>query len=69
MSQENETKLKKVFVKPEFQKLLMPEAEKQRALLVAYLKQEGLFDDTQYAIVDLEASNPSTLMNFMEKSL
>jgi predicted HAD superfamily hydrolase len=53
MSQENETKLKKVFVKLEFQNLLMREAEKQRALLVAYLKQEGLFSDTESAIVDV----------------
>jgi len=32
---------------------LMREAEKQRALLVAYLKQEGLFSDTESAIVDV----------------
>jgi hypothetical protein len=53
MSQENEARLKKVFTEPKFQKLLVREAEKQRALLVAYLKQEGFFSDVACAIVDV----------------
>jgi predicted HAD superfamily hydrolase len=53
MSRENEAKLKKVFKQREFQKVLIGEAEKQRALLVAYLRQEGLFSEVESAIVDV----------------
>jgi predicted HAD superfamily hydrolase len=53
MSQENEVKLKRVFLNPQFQKVLMHEAEKRRALLVAYLEQEGLFSGIEFAIVDV----------------
>jgi len=53
MSQENEARLKKVFTEPKFQKLLVREAEKQRALLVAYLQEEGFFSDVASAIVDV----------------
>jgi predicted HAD superfamily hydrolase len=53
MSQENEVKLKKVFLNPDLQKILLQEAEKQRLLFVAYLKQEGLFSGIECAIVDV----------------
>ena len=53
MSQENEFKLKKVFVNPDFKTILRREAEKQRMLLVAYLKQEGFFSEIACAIVDV----------------
>jgi predicted HAD superfamily hydrolase len=53
MSQEDEVKLKKVFLNPEFKTSLLREAQKQRLLFVEYLKQEGLFSGTEYAIVDV----------------
>ena len=53
MSQKNEAKLKKLFMEPQLQKILVREAEKKRALLAAYLKQEGFFSDVPYAIVDV----------------
>jgi predicted HAD superfamily hydrolase len=53
MTRENEAKLKRVFSEPEFKNVLSGEAEKQRNLLVAYLRQEGLFSDVAYAIVDV----------------
>jgi predicted HAD superfamily hydrolase len=53
MTYENEVKLKRVFLNPQFQKILMREAEQQRVWLIAYLKQEGLFSDIERAIVDV----------------
>jgi predicted HAD superfamily hydrolase len=53
MSQENEVRLKEVFLNPRFQKILMREAEEQRAWLVVYLKQEGLFSGVECAVVDV----------------
>ena len=53
MNQENEIKLKKAFLNPDFQKILLQEAEKQRLLFVAYLKQEGFFSGIECAIVDV----------------
>jgi FMN phosphatase YigB (HAD superfamily) len=53
MSQRNEFKLKAVFLDPQFQKILRRAAEERRALLVAYLRQEGLFSGTKCAIVDV----------------
>jgi predicted HAD superfamily hydrolase len=52
MNQENETKLKKIFLDSDFRRLLQREAEKQRELFVSYLKQEGLFSGIDHAIVD-----------------
>jgi FMN phosphatase YigB (HAD superfamily) len=53
MTRQNEAKLKQAFSEPEFKNVLIGEAEKQRNLLVAYLRQEGLFSDVAYAIVDV----------------
>jgi len=53
MTRENERKLKQVFSRPEFKNVLTGEAEKQRNLLVAYLRQEGLFSGVADAIVDV----------------
>jgi predicted HAD superfamily hydrolase len=53
MSQENEAKLKKIFLDPEFKGFLQREAQNQRELFVSYLKQEGLFSGTDHAIVDV----------------
>jgi FMN phosphatase YigB (HAD superfamily) len=53
MSRENEAKLKRVFLNPEFQLVLQREAEEQRDMLVAYLKQEGLLSGIDCAIVDV----------------
>jgi predicted HAD superfamily hydrolase len=53
MSQKNEAKLKKIFLDPEFKRLLQREAESQRELFVSYLKQEGLFSGIDHAIVDV----------------
>jgi hypothetical protein len=53
MSRKNEIRLKKVFLTPRFQELLMREADKRRALLIEYLKQEGLFSGDKWTIVDV----------------
>jgi hypothetical protein len=53
MTKQEEARLKQVFSKPEFRNILTGEVEKQRNLLVAYLRQEGLFSDVAYAIVDV----------------
>jgi predicted HAD superfamily hydrolase len=53
MSQKNEAKLKRIFLDPEFKKVLQREAENQRVLFVSYLKQEGLFSRVEHAIVDV----------------
>jgi FMN phosphatase YigB (HAD superfamily) len=53
MTRENEVKLKGVFLNRRFREVLMLEAEKRRALLVAYLEQEGLLSGIECAIVDV----------------
>jgi FMN phosphatase YigB (HAD superfamily) len=53
MTRENELKMKKVFLLPDFQTMLRQKAEKQRRLFVDYLEQEGFFSGIDCAIVDV----------------